>query len=98
MTSKYKAVFFDFDGTIADTGDGIFHSVKYAIKESGYPPISDERLRTFIGPPVFDSFRRELGTNEEQSEFAVMKYRSYKKTPVLRSFSKRRRRFANVLK
>lgn len=75
MTSKYKAVFFDFDGTIADTGDGIFHSVKYAIKESGYPPISDERLRTFIGPPVFDSFRRELGTNEEQSEFAVMKYR-----------------------
>ncbi|MBQ2848243.1 MAG: HAD hydrolase-like protein [Clostridia bacterium] len=75
MNSKYKAVFFDFDGTIADTGDGIFHSVKYAIKESGYPPISDESLRTFIGPPVFDSFKRELGIDEEQSAFAVMKYR-----------------------
>lgn len=75
MNSKYKAVFFDFDGTIADTGDGIFHSVKYAIKESGYPPISDESLRTFIGPPVFDSFKRELNMNAEQSEFAVMKYR-----------------------
>ena len=75
MNSKYKAVFFDFDGTIADTGDGIFHSVRYAIKESGYPPISDESIRTFIGPPVFDSFKRELDMNEEQSAFAVMKYR-----------------------
>lgn len=75
MNSKYKAVFFDFDGTIADTGDGIFHSVKYAIKESGFEPISKESLRTFIGPPVFDSFKRELGMNAEQSEFAVMKYR-----------------------
>ena len=75
MISKYKAVFFDFDGTIADTGDGIFHSVKHAIKESGYPPISDKKLRTFIGPPIFDSFKRELGMNEEESAFAVMKYR-----------------------
>ena len=75
MNLKYKAVFFDFDGTIADTGDGIFHSVKYAIKESGYPPINDNSMRTFIGPPVFDSFKRELGMNEEQSAFAVMKYR-----------------------
>lgn len=75
MNSKYKAVFFDFDGTIADTGDGIFHSVKYAIKESGFSPISDARLRTFIGPPVFDSFKRELNMDEEQSAFAVMKYR-----------------------
>ncbi len=75
MNSKYKAVFFDFDGTIADTGDGIFHSVSYAIKESGYPPISSESLRTFIGPPIFDSFKRELGMNEEESSFAVMKYR-----------------------
>lgn len=75
MNSKYKAVFFDFDGTIADTGDGIFHSVKYAIKESGFSPLSEERLRTFIGPPVFDSFKRELDMDEEQSAFAVMKYR-----------------------
>lgn len=75
MNSKYKAVFFDFDGTVADTGDGIFHSVKYAIKESGFSPLSEESLRTFIGPPVFDSFKRELGMDEEQSAFAVMKYR-----------------------
>lgn len=75
MNYKYDAVFFDFDGTIADTGEGIFYSVKYAIEESGFPPLTDERLRTFIGPPVFESFKRELGMNDEQAAYAVKKYR-----------------------
>lgn len=28
---KYKAVIFDFDGTICDTGEGILKSAKYAL-------------------------------------------------------------------
>lgn len=75
MNIKYDAVFFDFDGTIADTGVGIFNSVSYAIAAMGFPPLPDDRLRTFIGPPVFDSFRRELGMNEEEAAKAVEKYR-----------------------
>ena len=75
MNIKYDAVFFDFDGTIADTGVGIFNSVSYAIAAMGFPPLPDNRLRTFIGPPVFDSFRRELGMNEEEAAKAVEKYR-----------------------
>lgn len=75
MNCKYDAVFFDFDGTIADTGEGIFYSVKYAIEETGFPPLTDDRLRTFIGPPVFESFKRELGMNDEQAAKAVEKYR-----------------------
>ncbi len=75
MYSKYKAVLFDFDGTIADTGEGIFSSVRYAISESGFPPLDDARIRTFIGPPVFDSFRRECGMNDEEGRNAVEKYR-----------------------
>lgn len=72
---KYDAVFLDFDGTIADTGEGIFSSVSYAIREMGYPPLPDDRLRTFIGPPVFASFKRELGMTDEESRLAVIKYR-----------------------
>lgn len=75
MKSDFDAVFFDFDGTIADTGEGIFSSVSYAIAAMGFPPLPDSRLRTFIGPPIFNSFRRELGMNDEQSAKAVEKYR-----------------------
>ena len=75
MNCKYDAVFFDFDGTIADTGAGIFNSVSYAIAAMGFPPLPDDRLRTFIGPPVFDSFKRELGLNDEDAAKAVEKYR-----------------------
>ncbi len=75
MKANYDAVFFDFDGTIADTGEGIFSSVSYAIEASGYPPLPDDRLRTFIGPPVFESFKRELDMSDEQAANAVEKYR-----------------------
>ena len=75
MKAKYDAVFFDFDGTIADTGEGIFSSVSYAIEAMGYNPLPDDRLRTFIGPPIFESFKRELGMTDEQSMQAVEKYR-----------------------
>ncbi len=75
MVTKYDAVFFDFDGTIADTGEGIFSSVSYAIEAMGYNPLPHDRLRTFIGPPIFESFKRELGMNDEQSMQAVEKYR-----------------------
>lgn len=75
MKSNYDAVFFDFDGTIADTGIGIFNSVSYAIAAMGFSPLPDDRLRTFIGPPVFASFKRELNMTDEQSALAVEKYR-----------------------
>ncbi|MBR3780470.1 MAG: HAD hydrolase-like protein [Clostridia bacterium] len=75
MKSEYDAVLFDFDGTIADTGRGIFSSIQYAVECLGYEPLDGETLRRFIGPPIYDSFKRELGLDEEKSDFAVKKYR-----------------------
>ncbi len=75
MKAKYDAVFFDFDGTIADTGVGIFNSVRFAVAAMGFDPLPEDKLRTFIGPPVFDSFKRELDMTDKQSEKAVEKYR-----------------------
>lgn len=77
MKANFDAVFFDFDGTVADTGEGIFASVNYAVESLGYEPLSDEMLRTFIGPPVFESFRRMLGADDETAALAVKKYREY---------------------
>ena len=75
MISKYDAVLFDFDGTIADTGRGIFSSIQYAVECLGLEPLDAETLRRFIGPPIYDSFKRELGLDDEKSDFAVKKYR-----------------------
>lgn len=75
MKSKYDAVLFDFDGTVADTGRGIFSSIQYAVECLGYKPLDLETLRRFIGPPIYDSFKRELGLDDEKSDFAVKKYR-----------------------
>lgn len=75
MAQNYDAVLFDFDGTLADTGVGIFNSIRIAIAAMGFKPISEKRLRTFIGPPIFDSFKRELGMSDEQCKAAVKRYR-----------------------
>lgn len=75
MTAKYDAVLFDFDGTIADTGEGIFACVKSAIAAVSFEPLDEKLLRTFIGPPIFDSFRNTAGMTDEQSEKAVEEYR-----------------------
>lgn len=75
MTARYDAVLFDFDGTVADTGEGIFACVKSAIAAVGFEPLDEKLLRTFIGPPIFDSFRNTAGMTDEQSEKAVAEYR-----------------------
>ncbi len=72
---KYDAVLFDFDGTIADTGEGIFSSIKSAIAAMGFESVDEKLLRTFIGPPILDSFKSGVGMTEEQAKAAVVKYR-----------------------
>ena len=72
---KYDCVLLDFDGTIADTGEGIFSSVRYAIEAMGFDPLPEEVIHTFIGPPVFSSFKRALDLSDEDSAKAVEKYR-----------------------
>lgn len=75
MKSNYDAVLFDFDGTFADTGEGMFESIQCAVKALGFEPLDGETLRRFVGPPVFESFKRELGVDAEKADFAVTKYR-----------------------
>ena len=72
---KYDAVLLDFDGTIADTGEGIYDSVRYAVRAMGFDPLPEEIVHTFIGPPVFSSFKRALNLSDEDSAKAVEKYR-----------------------
>ena len=75
--SRFDAVLFDFDGTVADTGKGIFGGVYHTLAHMGLEPPPEEKLRYFIGPPLHDSFQTVFGFDAETSDAAVKKYREY---------------------
>ena len=55
---KYEIAVFDVDGTLLDTTEGVLASVKYTIDKMGFEPLSEDVLKTFIGPPIQDSFAK----------------------------------------
>lgn len=77
MFSEFKAVIFDFDGTLADTAQGVFESIRYACRELQKENPSDEVLKNFIGPPLLFSFKEYLGYTDEEAEKAVEFYRDF---------------------
>lgn len=70
-----KAVFFDLDGTLTDSGEGIINCAILALEHFGIPVESRESLRVFVGPPLSDSMRR-FGVPEDRVEEAVKVFRS----------------------
>lgn len=75
MALKYEWVLFDFDGTIADTGEGIRKSVAYSLEKLGRPALEEALLDRFIGPPLHDSFVEYCGMTDDEAEVAIATYR-----------------------
>ena len=73
--SQFDFVIFDFDGTVADTGEGILKSLQYSFYAMGsdVPDMSD--LKRFIGPPVYYSYTHFYGVGENEVEAYIRKYR-----------------------
>lgn len=72
---QFDFVIFDFDGTVADTGEGILRSLQYSFYAMGsdVPDMSD--LKRFIGPPVYYSYTHFYGVSENEVEDYIRKYR-----------------------
>ena len=86
MNVQYKAVLLDFDGTLVDTSEGIFHSIAVAFQKMGIPLPSEQTLRHFMGPPISYSFQTFAGMSVQQSEQATRFFRDdYEKDGVYRS-------------
>lgn len=75
MKSKFEAVLFDFDGTLVDSSEGIFKSLKFAFKADEREIPSDEDLRKFIGPPIYNSFKDLYNYEDDKIEWMINKYR-----------------------
>lgn len=50
-----RAIFFDFDGTLADTAPGIVLTMQSTFRELGLPVPSEEAVRQTIGLPLGDA-------------------------------------------
>ncbi len=68
-------VFFDLDGTLTDSAPGILNSLRHAFAGFGLAP-SEEVLRSYIGPPLRESFARHFSSAADV-EKAVRLYRVY---------------------
>lgn len=69
---KYKAVFFDLDGTLTNPELGITNCIQYAAEYYGVKT-KREDLRKYIGPPLRDTFVELI--DEDHADDAVKKYR-----------------------
>ncbi len=58
-------ILFDLDGTLTDPRDGIVRCIQYALERLGLEPRPEADLLDYIGPPLHESFRELLNTNDE---------------------------------
>ena len=86
MNCRYETVLFDFDGTFADTGRGVFAGIEYAVKKLGREPLTEQVLRTFIGPPLTVSFMHHLNLDESQAADAIDIFKEYYSTEGVYKF------------
>lgn len=68
--------FFDLDGTLSESGEGILWCVRSTIEDLKIVVPENFRLESFIGPPLADSFYR-LGLDDEKVKLGVKTYKSY---------------------
>lgn len=70
-----KAVLFDLDGTLTDSGEGIINCAVFAMERLGIPVPPREELGVFVGPPLWDTFR-QFGVPSDRVDEAVEIFRS----------------------
>lgn len=69
-----RYVLFDLDGTLTDPYEGITDCIKYALSSVGIEENDPQKLRSYIGPPLRNTFAL-YGFDEEKCEELVKKYR-----------------------
>lgn len=69
-----KAILFDLDGTLTDSGEGIINCASMTLERFGIPVPSREEMRVFVGPPLHETFVK-FGVPEDRADEAIAIYR-----------------------
>lgn len=79
MTNKKGILFFDLDGTVADSGTGILASMNHVLEARHLQPLTSEDLTHFVGPPLSVSFPivfAPRGVPTEEMHMFIEEYRA----------------------
>lgn len=70
-----KAILFDLDGTLTDSGEGIINCATLALEHFGLPVPSREEMGVFVGPPLDKTFIA-FGVPADKAQEAIDVFRS----------------------
>lgn len=70
-----RNILFDFDGTLADTSEGIVRCTQATLREMGIAASTPARIRATIGLPLGQCFERGTDTPPERIDEACLTYR-----------------------
>ena len=70
-----KAIFFDLDGTLTDSGEGIINCAAKTLERFGLPVPSRQEMGVFVGPPLDKTFI-EFGMPADKTDEAIRIFRS----------------------
>lgn len=74
---SYKHLFFDLDGTLTDPKEGIIKAFQYALNRFNIKESNIEFMEKLIGPPLFESFKKYYGFNDDNVDQVVAYFREY---------------------
>jgi len=72
---EQKAILFDLDGTLTDSGEGIINCALMTLEKFGLPLPTREEMRVFVGPPLTETFAK-FGVPQDKVDEAIAVYRS----------------------
>lgn len=83
MQAKIDNILFDLDGTLTDSKLGIINSILYSLCELDIHESNINKLNTFIGSPLRESFASQYRLSENMADKAVSAFREYFSTKGL---------------
>lgn len=74
---KYDVIAFDLDGTLSDPARGLIQGFVYCFKKLGIPYESEESLRKYIGPSLYEEWQEDFGFTPDEANDAIETFREY---------------------
>ena len=77
--NNYNLIIFDLDGTLIDSSEGIFNSIRYAEEKLNLVRLDESLLPSFVGPPPTESYQKLHGLDLINAKIATKFHREYAK-------------------